>query len=241
MDFCFRELRAHYEDEGTGAPLLLLNGVYMNCRSWDRVVGELLDGHRVVRLDFFDQGRSERPAHDYPIDLQCDLVVALLDELGLRHTDILATSYGGVVALQVASRYPDRVGRLIVTNTAAHFPPSFHILTLALASTFDRLSWLQPHVFDSLSRITRSIDGVDERKRLRDITCPTLVVSTQWDNLTPPRLQKELVAGIPDVTYARIEGCGHVVVHERPHELAALAKRFLAGEPVAASPIHSPA
>ena len=228
VEFDFQGYGVHYEDEGTGDVVLLLNGVYMNCGSWRALVPQFVEGHRLVRVDFLDQGRSQKMTTDYSIDLQAQLVVALLRHLGVDQVALVGTSYGGVVALKVALAQPGRVRRLVIGNTGAHFSQSFFEFASILAGSFDRLAG--PHrsaLFGSLSQITRSITDVDERDNLRYVRCPTLVVSSEYDSLTPRSLQWELVKGIPDASFALIKGAGHVVVHEKPQEFAALALQFI--------------
>ena len=230
MEFSFQGNIVHYEDEGTGPVVLLLNGVYMNCGSWQALVPQFVSAHRLIRVDFLDQGRSEKMSTDYSIDLQAELVVALLAHLGIDEVALVGTSYGGVVALKVALAQPDRVRRLVIGNTGAYFSQSFFEFASILSGGFDRLARARPHkskLFRSLSQITRSITDVDERDNLRNVRCPTLVVSTEFDSLTPRHLQWELVRGIPDATFAVIKGAGHVVVHEKPREFADLALQFI--------------
>jgi len=232
MEFEFedsdRVYQIHYEDEGSGPAVVLLNGVYMNCRSWSPVVPDFTRAHRLIRLDFIDQGKSQKAMTDYDLRLQSQLVIALLDHLKLRQVRLVGTSYGGVVALQVAARQPERIRCLVISNTGAHFSRIFNEFSNSLSVCFDRLAWtLQPRVFGALSRITRSIADVDERANLERITCPTLVIATQFDSLTPRRLQLELVNALPNASFAEISGASHVVIREKPKEFAALALDFI--------------
>ncbi|MDR0284481.1 MAG: alpha/beta hydrolase [Propionibacteriaceae bacterium] len=227
MYFQFHNHQVHFVDEGQGRPVLLLNGVYMNTRSWDPFIAEAPAACRLIRLDFFNQGDTDRLDEDYPISLQADLVIGLIEHLGLDQVDLVGTSYGGVVALAVAARRPDLVRRMVVSNTAAHFPPSFHTMILSLTTAFGALAWSGPRIFNSLTHITRSIDGVDLRQDLAQITCPTLVISSDYDALAPKHLQLAMVAGLPDSSYANVAHAGHVLVYERPREFAGLAFGFL--------------
>ncbi|MDR0848556.1 MAG: alpha/beta hydrolase [Propionibacteriaceae bacterium] len=228
MEFTFQDYRIHYVDEGQGDPVLLLNGVYMTTRSWDGVVDAFTQQYRLIRMDFIDQGLSQWVDKAYDIDLQAEIVLALLDHLGIEKVSLVATSYGSVVAQQVASSRPELVSKMVISNAAAHFPISFHQSILSLSTVFDSMAWLQPRMFGALTRITRSIDGVDVRPELSKITCPTLVVSSEFDNLTPKYLQLEILSLIPDSQYAVIMGAGHVVVYEKPHEFTRVALGFLA-------------
>ena len=66
------------------------------------------------------------------------------------------------------------------------------------------------------------------RRRLRRITAPTLVVAGAQDGLVPLRHAETLAAEIPDARLAVVEHAAHWLVLERPDELAALTRDFLA-------------
>ncbi len=115
---------AFYTDEGTGEPILILNGIMMSVKSWEPFMNSLAAGNRIIRLDFFDQGQSERlDGESYTLDIQVDLIEALLDQLGLDVVNIVGISYGGEVALLYASKFPNKVRRLILFNTSAYTSP----------------------------------------------------------------------------------------------------------------------
>ena len=91
----------------------------MSIPSWDPVAAPLARRRTVVRFDFRGQFLSpgQPPA---TFAEHAEDVVRLLDALGLARADLLGTSFGGLVALVVAARWPERVRRLlIVTATAA--------------------------------------------------------------------------------------------------------------------------
>ncbi|HEV2310132.1 MAG TPA: alpha/beta hydrolase [Acidimicrobiia bacterium] len=67
------------------------------------------------------------------------------------------------------------------------------------------------------------------RRRLRRIVAPTLVVAGAQDGLVPLQHAETLVAEIPDARLAVLDGAAHWLVLERPEELAALTRDFLAG------------
>jgi len=82
--------------------------------------------YRVLSFDYLDGGSTER---GYPATLvstrdQADALARVLDRLGVEGVHaIVGASYGGMVALAFAERYPDRVGRLIVISAAHETHP----------------------------------------------------------------------------------------------------------------------
>lgn len=80
--------------------------------------------HRLLSVDFADGGRREdgRPVRVVTTHDQAAYIVDLLDELGIvRLAAVIGASYGGMVVLALAERFPERVAQLIVIG-AAHEP-----------------------------------------------------------------------------------------------------------------------
>lgn len=81
----------------------------------------LTDRFQIVYVDHRGQGRSAPgPRETYTLDNNVDDLDALRDYLGLDKIVVFGTSYGGMVALAYAARYPDRVSHLIASVTSAH-------------------------------------------------------------------------------------------------------------------------
>jgi len=115
-------LTLHYDVRGSGAPVVLLHGFTSSLAgNWGRRgwIDFLADGgYRVVGLDFPSHGESERVYDASRVtteNLAAD-VVALLDHLDIDRADLFGFSMGGGVALKLASDYPGRVGRIIVSG-----------------------------------------------------------------------------------------------------------------------------
>lgn len=119
--FSHQGKNVHYEVDGEGFPVLILNGIMMSTKSWGPFIPTLQAHFQVIRVDFFDQGESEKLiGKTYSQTIQVELVKALIDHLGFPTVDIVGISYGGEVALSFALEYPDSVERLIVFNSAAN-------------------------------------------------------------------------------------------------------------------------
>lgn len=117
--FNFLGKQVHYEVDGLGTPLIILNGIMMSTKSWQPFIPTLSEHFQVIRLDFFDQGTSDKLFNEkYTQRIQVDLVEALLNHLGIDKVDVVGISYGGEVALQFAIYCSSRVNRLLLFNTA---------------------------------------------------------------------------------------------------------------------------
>lgn len=118
-------LRLHYLDEGAGDPVLCVHGNPTWSLYFRRLVLELRRDHRVIVPDHIGCGLSDKPGDDryeYRLARRVDDLCALLDHLGIdRNLTLVVHDWGGMIGLAAATRWPQRIARLIVMNTAA-FP-----------------------------------------------------------------------------------------------------------------------
>jgi len=76
---------------------------------------------------------------------------------------------------------------------------------------------------------TAILNRIDSRPSLKNIRCPVQAIVGAEDALTPPEIVRELADGIAGARYSVIERCGHLSTLERPDEVSAIMKRWLAG------------
>jgi 3-oxoadipate enol-lactonase len=113
-------LRVHYESTGDRKrPVVVLShALGTDLRLWDGQVDPLARFFRVVRYDIRGHGRSEVTPGPYSIGLLGRDLIALLDALDINAAHIAGVSLGGFIAQWVAANAPDRVGRIVLANTA---------------------------------------------------------------------------------------------------------------------------
>ena len=102
----------HYAVYGQGSPVVLLHGGLANADYWGNQIRALEPHHTVIVLDSRGHGRSSRDLRPYGYDLMADDVVALMDVLKVPKADIVGWSDGAILALDLAMRYPGRVGKI---------------------------------------------------------------------------------------------------------------------------------
>jgi len=103
--------RIYYEVEGTGEPVVLIHAGIADLRMWDAQVADLSDAHRLIPYDTRGFGRTETDA--VPFSNRAD-IAALLDHVGESSAHVVGLSRGGMIALDFALEYPDRVRSLVV-------------------------------------------------------------------------------------------------------------------------------
>ncbi len=117
--FTFKGKQVFYRTVGEGEPLLILNGIMMSTLSWTPYEKHFTQNNMLVLVDLLDQGQSEKMTEEFTQAVQVEVVNSLLDELKLDKVSIMATSYGGEVALQFAAKYPEKIKRMVLANTVA--------------------------------------------------------------------------------------------------------------------------
>jgi haloalkane dehalogenase len=116
-----------YIDHGTGPAVVCVHGNPTWSYYYRGLVKVLSDDHRVVVPDHLGMGRSATPAttrYRYDLTARVDDLTALMDELAIgvdRPATLVVHDWGGAIALAWATRHPERIGRLVLCNTAA-FP-----------------------------------------------------------------------------------------------------------------------
>ncbi len=109
----------HYEEAGSGTPVLLIHGHPFDCSMWAPQLKAGFPGFRLIALDLRNFGRTTSPnppadyagfAHD---------VVHFADALGLGKFVVAGLSMGGQIALEVAASYPQRIAGLAICDSFA--------------------------------------------------------------------------------------------------------------------------
>jgi pimeloyl-ACP methyl ester carboxylesterase len=117
-EFSYQGYRLSYEEHGSGdRPLVLIHGLLMNRRMFDRLAPEMAErGNRVFTLDLLGHGGSDRPPEmtNYSMAFFGQQVVALLDHLGIERAVVGGTSLGANTTLTVAKDAPDRLQGMMI-------------------------------------------------------------------------------------------------------------------------------
>lgn len=115
--------RIHYQDipaEPGAETLILIHGFCSSLYSWrDCILPLFKAGYRVISIDLKGYGFSEKPADGrYDVLDQANIIVGLMNALGIDKATLVGNSFGGAVSMAVALKYPERVNRLILISPA---------------------------------------------------------------------------------------------------------------------------
>jgi pimeloyl-ACP methyl ester carboxylesterase len=184
-------------------------------------------------------------------------MAALLNTLDIDRAHIVGISLGGTLALALAVAFPEKVGKLVLVNTAAWLLPedistwlyyAARLLVVFTVGIPQQSRIVSQRIFPRpdqapLRRILeeqiqqadpRAYRGTmlalarfDARARLKQISAPTLVVTGDRDTTIPPDRQRQLAAGIPGARHKTLPGAGHALTVEQPDQFNTLLLDFL--------------
>lgn len=123
--------RTHFVDRGDGPAVVLLHGSGRSHTDWLAVTDRLGANHRVIAVDLYGCGRSDRCDHyRYGYQLWSEQTIQLIDHLGIQHATIVGHSLGGIIACLTAARHPERAHTVITVGTGLAIDPM--LIPLAL-------------------------------------------------------------------------------------------------------------
>lgn len=161
----YRELRQGriaYVERGAGEAALFLHGFPLNGFQWRGALERLSPYRRCIAPDFLGLGYTQvAEGQSVAPEAQVEMLVSLLDELGVDRADVVANDSGGAVAQLLAIDQPRRVRSLLLTNCDAEIdcpPPALQpVIDLAREGQFVP-QWLAPWLADHAS--ARSPQGL---------------------------------------------------------------------------------
>lgn len=115
-------VRTNYHDTGSGSPVVLIHGSGPGVSAWANwrlTLPHLSERFRVVAPDVLGFGYTDRPVGQrYDLDTWTEHLVGFIDALGLDRVSLVGNSFGGALALSLATRHPARVDRLVLMGSA---------------------------------------------------------------------------------------------------------------------------
>jgi pimeloyl-ACP methyl ester carboxylesterase len=180
-------VRLYYEIHGDGEPLVLVHGSWVDATRWRFVVPSLAESFRVLVYDRRGHSRSERADAPGSVDEDGDDLAALLETLGLAPAHVVTSSYGGSIALRLATRRPE-----IFRSLCCHEPPLWSLLQR------------DPEAREILRQGARSLDAVggrivdgDHEGAARQFVEEVAFGTGAWENELSPEMRAIFVHNAP--------------------------------------------
>ncbi|WP_020603635.1 3-oxoadipate enol-lactonase [Spirosoma spitsbergense] len=249
--------RMHYQLDGPeeGMVVLFSNSLGADLTMWDAVVNELTPSLRVLRYD--TRGHGQTPALPPPVTI-ADLgedVIALLNELAIPKVHFCGLSMGGLIGQWLAIHHPERIDKLILSNTAAKIGTNVswneridtvrrYGLSDVANAALDR--WLTPEFREQhpavrdhwVNRFRETDDqgyaaccmairNADFREDLHQIKAPTLIIAGTHDPVTTVTDGQFMQQAIPDAQLVELPAA-HLSAVESADAFARTLNTFLA-------------
>ena len=109
-----RGVKIYWEEEGKGAPVLLIMGLGWPSYMWYRTKPLVAKQYRTITFDNRGAGRGGVPPGPYPLATMASDAAAVLDAAGVESAHFYGVSMGGMIAQEFALQYPKRVKSLIL-------------------------------------------------------------------------------------------------------------------------------
>jgi pimeloyl-ACP methyl ester carboxylesterase len=231
-----------YYEVGEGPPLVLVHGVGGDADQWAFCFEGLAASQRVIAVDLLGFGRSDKPLIDYRISGFVEFLDRFLSVIEVRRPSLLGHSLGGWIAAAFASRFPEKVDKLILNDAAGvdegsvQLPVDLNVSTQAnMRRVFNCMFHDTSIVTDALVDLAYSLhlergDGYTIKSvletlgaswekldgKLALIAAPTLILWGENDIITPLPMAQTYHRGIARSKLLTLARCGHLPCLERP-------------------------
>jgi pimeloyl-ACP methyl ester carboxylesterase len=241
-------LRLQFRLRGAGEPLLMLHGWGGNSLSFMSAASRLEEHFRTLAPDLPGFGFSEAPPEAWGSADYARVVSALPKSAGFESVNVMGHSFGGKVALALATAYPELVKKLvIVASPIVNLPPEPGVRRASrrysmLRGAAKLLPPLRERMLDWGRNRFGSADykaagplrptmvrvvNEDWRPALPAIQAPVLLIWGSADTEVPLRVAQEAMELLPHAELVTLEGAGHFPFLDQPEAFAEAVVSFL--------------
>jgi len=234
-------------------PIVVLHGWGAHIEAVAPILAALDGAPDLIALDLPGFGESEPPPEAWDVDAYERFMVDFLDELAVERAHLVGHSHGGRVSIALAAAHPERVGRLLLIDSAGLRPKRGwryrrRVAVAKLGRVVARVGGppgrrLQERMrrrvasrdyleaSEAMRGTFRAVVAADLSDRMPRIGAPTLLVWGERDEDTPLWMAHRMEELIPDAGLVVLEGAGHYSYADAPGQFRAVARRFLLEQP----------
>jgi pimeloyl-ACP methyl ester carboxylesterase len=235
----------HYEERGSGNPVLLLHGFGGCGAEWRPIAEALASDYRVITVDLRGHGWSTNPQNAFSMRQSADDVAALLDRLRLPRVRALGISAGGMTLLHLATRQPERIEAMVLIGATTHFPEQARAIMRGVSTetlpppVLEMFRSCAPRGQAQVDALIGQFRGFKDSYEDMSFTPPglgrikarTLIVHGDRDEFFPVSIPVEMYGAIEGSELWIVPDGDHVpIFDDRMPEFIRVARRFLAAE-----------
>ena len=233
------------EKKSTNKTLVFLHGWGTDSQLWFKIVPELINkNHSLYFLDLPGFGQSQVPNTVYDVDDYKKIVYVFVKKLGLKKINLIGHSFGGRIAIKLASENPDFLEKVVLVDTAGIVTASkikkFSALIAKIISPIFKPSFMQPlrkKLYfligseylenEKLSKIFSKVVSENLTRLLTRIKKPALIIWGRKDLITPiyyGELMNKLILNSKLVIF---ENAGHFSFIDAPEKFVKELIKFI--------------
>ena len=242
---------------GQGADIVVLHSLLSDRHAFDPVLPALAAKHRVTLINLPGFHGSQPTLLALMDAYVAVIEDGFQEFGVASDSILIGNGFGGTVALAFAMAHPERIAKLVLSDAAACFPPegrkAFEVMAAKVAEAGlgsiaeiaakrvfspaylashpeaieERkavLLEIDPQAFQAACRI---LQEADLEPLLHRMHVPTLVLCGEFDQATPPVLNKSIADKVAGARYVQLPGCGHCPPLEQPEQFLAAIKEFV--------------
>jgi pimeloyl-ACP methyl ester carboxylesterase len=196
-------LNMYYEIHGQGKPLVLIHGGGSSIDiTFGRIIPLLAQNRQVIGIDMQAHGRTNDRDAELSFAQDADDAVAVMSNLGIEQADILGFSNGGQTAIEMALRYPERIGKLVIASafykrSAVPAPfwegmaqATFNDMPQVFKDEFLKVNNDPGALLNMFHRDVKRMQNFEgwTDEQIQSITAPTLIIGGDMDVCSPEHL-----------------------------------------------------
>jgi len=247
-----------YREWGEGPPLILVPGLAGGFELLGPLARLLAQHFRVISYQLRGEDDCFAVRQRFGLDDLVSDLAEFLDWHCLESPAVMGVSFGGVLALEFAARFPHRLERLVIQGAGARFErglfqsvagtvlsryplPSdnpfvnqfFNLLFGGRQKPGPLFQFVTPQCWQTdqsvMAHRFHLVEQFDMDQRLGRIRVPTLILAGDRDLLVSERSLRDLEAGVEDARLVRLPGCGHLAFVTQAESVAQEVRGFLSG------------
>jgi len=251
MNIQIRDSVYSYFETGSGEYCLFLHGSRDRKEVFRCLIPYLEKHYKLIFIDLLGHGDTDKPREGYTFDRIITDIEEFVRLKGINHLNLIGHSLGGILSILFTLKHTDLVKKLVLLGVSPHFIPKFkrpakidiinkttiENVNEAAAPFFflpeyenvkheilENWSLILPHVHANLIKMGHP----DLRLKVKDITCPTLLVFGQKDRIATCEEGLYLNQQISNSRLIIIENTAHFMFMEQSKKVSEEISNFLA-------------